>query len=413
LLGGKGVNNISVMFNQFLPTIESIATGTPKQIVRQSDAAKFVSDLYAVEKDRDRVEKIYKNTRIDTRHLAIDLLTDEVVAFCRQQGNIKQRMQMYAEYAVPLAVEVASKAISIAAARSRENDPVYSEKIEDTIGLIVFVTSTGFLAPGIDTKLIEKLGLRRNIARIPINFMGCAAAISGLRVACDYLRAYPDSKALMVCLELSSINSIFEENINDIIIHSIFGDGCAAVVLGACNEDNLPDRERVIIRDNFSYLVENTEDGIVLNVRDNGITCQLSPQLPSYIQSGVDPIITDFLNHHQLTKKQIDLWAIHPGGTRIIEKVQLSLGLTDEQVADSWEILREYGNMLSCAVLFVMERMLIRLDLNAGNSHPHQPDSDNYDDDNRVSTDSINPLTGIAFSFSPGVGIEGLMFQKY
>lgn len=413
------------MFNQFLPTIESIATGTPNHIVRQADAAKFVSDLYNVEQHPNYIDKIYKNTKIENRHLALDLLTDEVVSFCRKPNNLKQRMQLYAELAIPLATSVARKAINLATERSRKNEPAGSEKIEDTIGLIVFVTSTGFLAPGIDTKLIEYLGLRRNIARIPVNFMGCAAAITGLRVACDYLRAYPDRKALVVCLELSSINSAFEENINDIIIHSIFGDGCAAVVLGACHRDSLhvgsTAEHRVIIRDNFSYLVENTEDGIVLDVRDNGITCQLSPQLPNYIESGVAPIINNFLSHHHLTKEQIDLWAIHPGGTRIIEKVQLALGLGDDRVTDSWEVLREYGNMLSCAVLFVMERMLIRLDTSAENFHHQQLEVNNCDlvrvasplENRQESIENIDPLTGIAFSFSPGVGVEGLMFQKY
>jgi alpha-pyrone synthase len=389
------------MSNQFLPTIESIATGAPDRIVYQADAAKFVAALYP-EQQRDRIEKIYKNTRIDSRHLAIDLLTDEVVNFCRQRGNIQARMQLYAEHAVPLATKVARKAIAIASERNRQKQPVNPAKIEDEIGLIVFVTSTGFVAPGIDTKLIENLGLRRNIARIPVNFMGCAAAITGLRVACDHLRAYPHSKALVVCLELSSIGSTFEDNLNDIIIHSIFGDGCAAVVLGAEDPDNL--RDRVVIRDNFSYLVEDAQDGIVLDIRDNGITCQLSPKLPGYIESGVAPIITSFLASHQLTQADIDLWAVHPGGTRIVEKVQLALALSDDRVADSWEILREYGNMLSCAVLFVLERMLIRIDAGGGDLDRQHSDLDCRTGD---------PLTGIAFSFSPGVGIEGLLFEKH
>ncbi|PSB54841.1 type III polyketide synthase [Chamaesiphon polymorphus] len=382
------------MSNQFLPIVESIATGTPQHTVYQTDAAKFVSELYGVGQHQERIEKIYKNTRIETRHLALDLLTDEVVDFCRQPGNIKQRMDLYAEHAIPLATKVASKALAIATARNRQERPTDTTKIEDEIGLIVFVTSTGFLAPGVDTKVIEHLGLRRNIARIPVNFMGCAAAITGLRVACDYLRAYPHSKALMVCLELSSVNSSFGDNLNDIIIHSIFGDGCAAVVLGARDEANIAAANRLVIRDNFSYLVEDTADGIVLDVQDNGITCQLSPQLPGYIEAGVDPIITNFLSEHQLAKADIDLWVVHPGGTRIIEKVQRSLGLRDEQVDDSWEILREYGNVLSCAVLFTIERMLIRLD-----------SSNNFD--------PLEPLTGLAFSFSPGVGIEGILFEKY
>lgn len=94
-------------------------------------------------------------------------------------------------------------------------------------------------------------------------------------------------------------------------------------------------------------MVEQTEDGIVLGIQDNGITCQLSRQLPDYIETGVGPIVERFLASHELTRESIDLWAVHPGGTRIIEKSQRSLGLSDSQVADSWEILRQYGNMLS------------------------------------------------------------------
>lgn len=397
------------MPDSFLPTIESIATGTPKHIVYQADAAKFVAELCNLEHHQQQIDRIYKNTRIDTRHLAIDLLTEEVVEFCQQPQNLPQRMELYREHAIPLATTVASKAIAIATERRRIERPLAIAKIEDEIGLIIYVTSTGIIAPGIDTKLIENLGLRRNIARIPINFMGCAAALTGLRAACDYLRAYPHSKALMVCLELSSINSTFSENINDIIIHSIFGDGCAAVILGATLAEDLINSDRVVIRDNFSYLVENTADGIVLDVRDNGITCTLSPQLPSYIESGIAPIIYNFLDEYHLHKTDIDLWAVHPGGTRIIQKVQQALELDDDCVADSWEILREYGNMLSCAVLFTIERMLIRL--NSSSSSLHQPQSNVNEDIQNIAC--RDPLTGLAFSFSPGVGIEGILFEKY
>ena len=400
-------------FNLFLPIIESIATGTPNNLVQQADAAEFVACLQSLERHQHRIEKIYKNTRIENRHLAIQLLTNETVTFCQQQSNIEKRMQLYEQYAVPLAEKVARKAISKAAERIEKADPFFdSENLKDSIGLIVFVTSTGFLAPGIDAKLIDNLGLRRNIARVPINFMGCAAAMNGLRVACDHVRTHPNHKALAICLELSSVNAVFEGNLNDVIIHSIFGDGCAAVVLGACQEDKLSDHNQVIIRDNFSYLTENTEDGIRLAVRNNGITCQLSPQLPSYIESEIAPIITNFLASHNLTQNCIDLWAVHPGGTRIIEKVQLSLGLRDEQLVDSWDILREYGNMLSCAVLFVMERMLFGAENNSGDSSQRNTLLDKCHNDPQKSSERSKPLIGIAFSFSPGVGLEGLLFEK-
>ncbi|MBD3884716.1 naringenin-chalcone synthase [Phormidium tenue FACHB-886] len=365
--------------SQMLPMIESIATGTPDHTIRQSDAAKLVANLPTLEQNRSRIEKLYDNTRIDTRHLAVNLLSEETIAFSKQRATLQTRMQLYKENAVPLAEKVVRQALG----------SVNAANIQESLKLIVFVSSTGFIAPGVDTELIKRLGLRRDIARVTVNFMGCAAAMNGLRVACDHVRANPTYRALVVCLELSSINAVFEDEINDVIIHSIFGDGCAAVVVGACEAEQAVASNKVVIRDHFSYLVEGTEDGITLGVRDNGITCQLSRQLPDYIEMGLGPIIERFLCSHCLTKEGIDLWAVHPGGTRIIEKSQRSLGLSDSQVADSWEILRQYGNMLSSSVLFVMERMLLRYESNTSAR-----------------------FTGLAFSFSPGVGIEGLLFQK-
>lgn len=381
---------------QLLPIIEGIATGTPDRFTLQAEAAEFIANLAGMKRNRERIGKIYQNTRIEKRNLAVNLLTEETYEFSQKTGTIAERMAMFAEYALPLAEKVAKKALMAAEANMTTEDYLNTQKIEDAIGLIAFVTSTGFIAPGIDTELIKSLGLKRNIARIPIHFMGCAAAMNGLRVACDFVKANPSQKALVICLELSSVNASFEDNINDVIIHSIFGDGCAAVVIGAKEANSLLGKGKIAIKDNFSYLVEDTEDGIRLGITDKGITCKLSRDLPNYIQAGVNPIISNFLASHELTKENIDLWAVHPGGTKIIENVQSSLGLSDEQVSDSWEILRQYGNILSCAVLFVLERIISRLE------------------EQKDKTEIVpEKLTGLSFSFAPGVGIEGILFEKY
>jgi alpha-pyrone synthase len=402
----------TIKSKQFLPIIESIATGTPDNIIRQSDAAGLVANIPSLQQNRCRIDKLYKNTRIDTRHLAVNLLSNEAIAHGYGK-TIQSRMQMYQEFAIPLAERVAKKALLTASESMETSNHLYSDmNIKDRIRLIVFVSSTGFIAPGIDTELIKSLGLRRDTARVTVNFMGCAAAMNGLRVASDHVRANPTHKVLLVCLELSSINAVFEDEMNDVIIHSIFGDGCAAVVVGACQPEQAIGQGKVIIKDHLSYLVENTEDGIVLAIRDNGITCQLSRQLPDYIKTGVNPIIERFLASHELTKESIDLWAVHPGGTRIIQNSQDSLGLTDSQVADSWEILRQYGNMLSPSVLFVMERMLFRSENNSSTADKEYAELDNPNKHWQDSSEQMKPLTGIAFSFSPGVGVEGILFQK-
>jgi alpha-pyrone synthase len=366
---------------QIYPTIEGIATGTPEHVIHQADAAKFVANLPGLTRHKDRIESIYKNTRINTRHLAGNFLLDPEIV---RDRSIQERMQEYKKYGIPLAEKVARQAI--------ESARKYTENIEDSIRQIVFVSSTGFVGPGIDAELIQRLGLRRDISRATVNFMGCAAAMNGLHLACDRVKANPTHKSLVICLELSSVNAVFKEDINDIIIHSIFADGCAAMVVGAGTASQAKDTDKIIIKDRLSYLVENTQDGITLGINDNGITCQLSRQLPEYIKTGIEPIIDNFLADNQLTKESIDLWAVHPGGTRIIESVQSALGLNDTQVEPSWQILSEYGNMLSTSLLFVIERMLSNCQT--------------------TGTDATTGLNGLAFSFSPGIGVEGILFEK-
>lgn len=388
------------MMNCMIPVMERLATGTPPHQIQQSDAAKFVARIPSLEKNRHRIQKLYTNTLIDTRYMAIDLTSDDAVAFHTQRPTIQARMQMYRKHAIPLAETVARKALkdnNIYEGYAQPESDLDRELV-NAIRLIVIVSSTGFIAPGLDAELIKRLKLRRDTARATVSFMGCAAAMNGLRIACDHVRAFPEHKALLVCLELSSINAVFDDNINDIITHSIFGDGCAVAVIGAYPEEEVARQGGIAITNHFSHLVEDTEDGIVLDILDNGITCTLSPQLPNYIENNVGKCIEHFLKHQGLGKEDIDLWAVHPGGTRIIQKVQNSLGLRDDQVADSWEILRNYGNMLSVAVLFVIERMLQYIE-----SKPH---------DNNGNPLKKKSLTGIAFSLAPGIGIEGILFQK-
>lgn len=390
-----------MLCDQIFPVIEGLATATPPNKVLQSKAAQFVVNLPLLKCNRNRIEKLYLNTRIDTRFLAIDLANPDTHNFHNESPPIQNRMKLYREYGIPL-VEEATRKVLKHSALGNEFQDALDQKLIDSIGSIIIVSSTGFLAPGLDTEIIKKFNLRRNIARTNISFMGCAAAMNGLRVACDYVRTHPHQKVLLICVELSSVNAVFEDEMNDIIIHSIFGDGCAAVLIGACQTSEAITLGYTIIEDHFSHLVANTEDGIILDVQDNGITCKLSRQLPQYLADNVGDCIEGFLKSHELNKDDIDLWAVHPGGTKIIQNVQLSLGLRDEQVVDSWEILRQYGNMLSPAVLFVMERMLNKVE----NS---QQISKKINQKKEILSQY---LTGIAFSFAPGVGVEGILFRQ-
>ncbi|MCV7008370.1 type III polyketide synthase [Mycobacterium gordonae] len=355
--------------------IEGIATGGPQREVEQTDAAARVAEFFADREQRERIPRLYQKTRIDTRRMAVDPLDPEFDAFRRHPGTIRDRMKMFFENAVPLAVDTARRAL---------DDLPYRA---DEIGLLVFVTSTGFIAPGVDVAVVKGLGLSRSVSRVVINFMGCAAAMNAIRTAATYVRAHPSMKALVVCIELCSVNAVFADDINDVVTHSLFGDGCGALVIGASQVQQPLPAGRVVIRSSFSRLLDDAEDGIVLGVNHNGITCELSENLPDYIYRGVEPVIAEVLRDNGLKKSDIDLWAVHPGGPKIIEQSVRSLGIPVDRAAQSWDVLARFGNMLSVSLIFVLEMMVRQ-------------------------SESPKPIsTGIGFAFAPGVTVEGILFD--
>lgn len=355
--------------------IEGMATGAPKRVVDQADAAERVAQLFLDPAQRQRIPRVYEKTRIHTRRMAVDPLDAEFVAFRRDPGTIRDRMSRFYKHAVPLAVEVSGRALAGV------------RQVAEEIGLLVFVTSTGFIAPGVDVAVVKELGLSPSVSRVVVNFMGCAAAMNAIRAATNYVRAQPDMKALVVCLELSSVNAVFADDINDVVIHSLFGDGCAALVIGASQVRQPLPSGSVVIRTSFSQLLDDAEDGIVLGVNHDGITCELSANLPDYIYRGVEPVLAEVLRDEGLQKSDIDLWAIHPGGPKIIEQSVRSLGIPAERAAYSWDVLARFGNMLSVSLIFVLEMMVRQ-------------------------AESTKPIsTGVAFAFAPGVTVEGMLFD--
>ncbi|MCF8610393.1 type III polyketide synthase [Gordonia sp. HY285] len=357
--------------------ISSLATGAPHTVFDQRDAARRAAEIVDDPEQRERIHRVYEKTRITSRHLAVDPTTPEFGDFSKRSGTVRERMNMYFEHAVPLAVDVASRAVADL------DDPAAD------VGLVVFVSSTGFIAPGVDVAVIKRLGLAPTVSRVVINFMGCAAAVNGLRTATDYVRAHPDRDALVICLELSSVNAAFGDDVVDVITHSLFGDGCGAMVVGASEVGRELPAGHVVVRDTFSHLFADTEDGIVLGINDDGITCELAQTLPDYIYRGVGPAIDEAIGRAGLVRDDIALWAIHPGGPAILEQSARSLGIAEGRSRASWDVLAEYGNMLSVALVFVLEKLIAEAS----------------------GDDRSTPSTGVAFSFAPGVTLEGILFD--
>lgn len=371
------------------PIMLGLATGNPKYRVTQKEALQIALRAPGCASIRNVLDRVYTNSRITTRYMAVPDFTpaqktEDDELFFPADGSfslpVQIRQEKYKEVAVPLVTEVCNRAIAQAGV-SLEN-----------IGKLVVVSSTGFLGPSLDCELIKALKLPRSCDRSLVGFMGCAAAMNGYRIAMDYVKSNPGKYALMVCVEISSVHTTFKDSINDAILHAIFADGAAACVLSAETVENIPKGTLAIV-DTHGWLMEGTEDGITLAINDDGISCTLSKYLPQYIAKNMGGFVDGFLARHQLSRSDVDFWAIHPGGRRIIEEAQNGLGVTESQAADSWAVLDTYGNMLSPSVMFVLERIFKR----------HKE---------ALARGEEGYKMGLAFSFSPGVGAEGIMLRQ-
>eukprot|EP00612_Vaucheria_litorea_P004196 CAMPEP_0171462550 /NCGR_PEP_ID=MMETSP0945-20130129/6542_1 /TAXON_ID=109269 /ORGANISM="Vaucheria litorea, Strain CCMP2940" /LENGTH=411 /DNA_ID=CAMNT_0011989097 /DNA_START=288 /DNA_END=1523 /DNA_ORIENTATION=- len=376
-------------FEKVYPVIIGMATGSPPFKCLQKQALAIAQKAPGCASMRPVLERIYGNSKIASRYFAIPDFTPskaskENTLFYPEDNSfevpVNVRLEKFKEVAIPLVCDVAMQAIKEAHINPQD------------IKKLVVVSSTGFIGPGLDCEIIKRLEMSRNVDRSLIGFMGCAAAMNGFRIANDYVKANPSELALMLCVEISSVHTTFDDNINDAILHAIFGDGCAACVIAGQTASSAPKGTLAIV-DDHAELMEGTEDGITLAINPNGITCTLSKFLPKYIAKNMAGFVDPWLKRHGLNRNSVDFWAVHPGGRRIIEEAQIGLDLTDEQCADSWAVLEEYGNMLSPSVMFVLSRVFAR---------------------HREALEKGKPgyNLGLAFSFSPGVGAEGIMLRR-
>ena len=355
--------------------IESIATGAPSRVVDQRGAAGRVAEMFDDPQQRARIPRVYAKTKIATRRMAVDPLDSAFDAFRQAFGDDPGPD----EPVLPARGPAGGRGVRARTGRRSVR--------ADEIGLLVFVTSTGFIAPGVDVAIVKQLGLSRSVSRVVVNFMGCAAAMNAIRTASSYVRAHPDMKAMVVCIELSSVNAVFADDINDVITHSLFGDGCAALVIGASQVQEKLAPGKVVIRSSFSQLLDDAEDGIVLGVNHDGITCELSENLPDYIYSGLDPVVrrccgtTDWRSPTSTCGRSI------PAAPRSSRNRCARWAILADCAAPSWDVLARFGNMLSVSLIFVLETMVAQAE----------------------TTKAIS--TGVAFSFAPGVTVEGILFD--
>jgi alkylresorcinol/alkylpyrone synthase len=223
------------------------------------------------------------------------------------------------------------------------------------LGAFFFVSVTGISSPSIDALLINKMGLCRNIRRLPIFGLGCVAGAAAISRAADYVRAYPDQAAVVLSVELCSLTiQRGDVSMANLISSSLFGDGAAAVIV-AGGECGLSGPSILATR---SVFYPDTEEMMGWDVTEKGFRIVLSREIPNLVRKNLAHDLDDFLAERGLTRADIGSWALHTGGPKILEATAEALGLNHGELDVSWQCLRRTGNLSSASVLVVLEEVM-------------------------------------------------------
>lgn len=317
-------------------TLTHIGTANPPFKLTQEEVLKTLSKKRKLAKiEKVLYQRFLLDKGIHTRHFSVKSFDD---FFAEDQDTLIHRFEEAAARLSAAAVEKCLRASGVP---------------REKIGCVAISTCTGYLCPGLTSHVIERCGLKNAVYAVDLAGMGCGGAMPVLQTCANYLAANPDSYALMVSTEICSSAIFWGEDPELILSNSIFGDGSAAALLTNKKnargfrvlgfESRVEPRHRELLR-------FKTEDSRLRNV--------IKPAVPDTAAQITRELTSALFRKHGVSQKDVRHWAIHPGGKKVLDRIQDALGLADGDVADSRSVLREYGNMSSPSVVFVLDRIL-------------------------------------------------------
>ncbi len=223
------------------------------------------------------------------------------------------------------------------------------------ISHLITVSCTGLYAPGLDIDLVNRLGLKSSVQRTGINFMGCYAAFNALKTANWICNSTEGAKVLVVCTELCSIHFQKTNTEDNLLANALFGDGSAAVLIESLPSEGLA----LKIKEFASDLLPNGINEMAWNIGDFGFEMKLSSYVPDVIKSGIGRLIADLKE----IAEGFDLYAIHPGGKKILQVVERELGISRNANLSAHTVLRNFGNMSSPTILFVLKDLMGKMNI--------------------------------------------------
>ena len=227
---------------------------------------------------------------------------------------------------------------------------------------MITVSCTGMYAPGPDIELIGRLGLRSSVHRLAVNFMGCYGAFNGLKAASALVRADPAAKVLLVCVELCTLHFQKKNEEDHWLANALFADGAAAALMegkltGGGQQEAESKEHALEIVDFACEVLPDGQDDMAWHISDFGFEMKLTSRVPEILRTGLAAVLNRLTHANGIQPDDLSLYAIHPGGRRILEVVEEVLELTHEDNGAAYATLRDYGNMSSATILFVLKKL--------------------------------------------------------
>ena len=334
--------------------LQGIATAVPENRYSQKFALEKAIELMADTPAKERfLTRVYNSSAIDTRYSVVGdykkppderELYPKTEAF-RPEPTTSERNQLFSRESGRLSVLAAQKLFA-----------QFKETTMRGVSHLITVSCTGVGAPGIDLALIKQLGLSDRVHRFHLGFMGCYATFPALKMARDICRSQPDARVLVVSCELCSLHLQQKFELDIQVANALFADGVGAALISSGTEDSVGPRLRL---DSFlSQIVADSENEMTWTVGQTGFDMRLSTYVPKLLEANIASVLGSLAARAHQSIDQIAFWAIHPGGKAILEKIETALGLRNDALSNSYEVLREYGNMSSTTILFVLDRIL-------------------------------------------------------
>lgn len=361
-------------------TLLSIGTAVPPTALSQSR----VRDLFAAQPGISRlpqrlIHAAFDQSAIETRHTVLaELAGGEAGIFVDDEGVVLSpltgaRNAVYRREAPALFAAAASDALDRAGLAPAD------------VTHIVTASCTGFFAPGPDFRLVKDLGIRADAERYHLGFLGCAAAFPGLRAATRIADAQPGSVVLVVCGELCSLHVRSSSDPEQIVASAVFADGAAAAIVSSAPIH----RQGTVLEigEFATTITHDGEDAMDWSIGDHGFDMILTAEVPRIVGREIQSVVASMVGADRVPDEAIDAWAVHPGGRSVLDRVQEALALPDPALTYSRDVLREYGNMSSATILFILQRILA---------------DDSLGDGARVA----------GLCFAPGLTVESALFTR-